>query len=767
MHTRGVHSYETNYGTLEVNYDSAHYDFAHMPAQLTSTSTPQEIQAVATLMRDCGIAADMDYGLSESSAYLSGARAGLINFFCYSPNLSMAERVVFTDASWKEMLRSEIALNRPFLYSGRNIGGHLFVGDGYKSGDFFHFNFGWSGSGDGWYLLDAVTPNSWNFNYDQTALLGIFPDSTSNVVVATLAGINSFNLDNPMYYYGHLGNNKYIGLSHVGEPVKPKSVTQFVSQDTMGLVGIDILSFESNNLLFYNGLSSNQLDISTFWSDTTFNDTLRFLCGGYVENNTSPVVSTVNSVSLSYYGNLVYGMDIELRISPSIGLFVPSNICCLYTDSGMIVSWREYGEATSWQIEYGLQGFEQGSGTIIDCTTTEVTIPNLENTKKYDFYVRAIGDNGEQSDWSRKVTNMAALFWQDVVTEMPNDFYTDGNGTYQILSPEGLAWWAKIGAPGSAALCNDIDMGANRWKPISNLFGTFRGCYHKISNIHVYEPQKQSGFGVGLFGGVTDGQVENLIVEKPQIVGRITGGIAGYSTRTKIINCAVIEGDIEGTCTGGLVGWNSDSAIVNCYMTGRVAHRIELGSDGGIGGICGTMSDGPIINCYSTSQLFNYTTLSEKGIIAGRVDYISDVSHSYYSPQDNLSAVGDDSWNNNLNDSVFQNVSAFMKNQDILILTNRVLIDSVYYNDLVSALNAWVDENNSDSIYSHWVADTAMVNGGYPIFAPMPAEPVGPITEIDNYKETNQPARKVFERGHLYILLPNGTRYDATGRKVE
>ena len=112
------------------------------------------------------------------------------------------------------------------------------------------------------------------------------------------------------------------------------------------------------------------------------------------------------------------------------------------------------------------------------------------------------------------------------------------------------------------------------------------------------------------------------------------------------------------------------------------------------------------------------------------------------------------------------------KNQALLrigfaLLASFAVLTVCSKNSFLYPMNDWVDVNNSDSIYCNWVADTAMVNGGFPIFAPMPVEPVGPGTEIDNYKETNCPTRKVFEDGKLYILMPNGTKYSATGKKVE
>ena len=115
---RGTHSYSTNYGTLTVNYAEASYNYASMPHLLDVNSTQEQINAVAQLIYHCGVATNMEYSPSESSAMDRDTRAGLINFYRFSPNLSYAEKAFFTDTDWNELLHQEIAANRPVLYSG-------------------------------------------------------------------------------------------------------------------------------------------------------------------------------------------------------------------------------------------------------------------------------------------------------------------------------------------------------------------------------------------------------------------------------------------------------------------------------------------------------------------------------------------------------------------------------------------------------------------------------------------------------------------------
>ena len=91
---RGIHSYQSNYGELSVNFAESNYDYANMPNALTNESSDAQVNAVAKLISDCGVAVNMGYTSGESSAYDQEARAALINFFKYSPNMSFAEKVM-------------------------------------------------------------------------------------------------------------------------------------------------------------------------------------------------------------------------------------------------------------------------------------------------------------------------------------------------------------------------------------------------------------------------------------------------------------------------------------------------------------------------------------------------------------------------------------------------------------------------------------------------------------------------------------------------
>ena len=62
----------------------------------------------------------------------------------------------------------------------------MFVIDGYTDNGYFHFNFGWSGSGNGWFKLDAIKPYqgddySWKQNSDHYANFNLAPEGTTGI----------------------------------------------------------------------------------------------------------------------------------------------------------------------------------------------------------------------------------------------------------------------------------------------------------------------------------------------------------------------------------------------------------------------------------------------------------------------------------------------------------------------------------------------------------------------------------------------------------
>ncbi|MBR5783613.1 MAG: fibronectin type III domain-containing protein, partial [Bacteroidales bacterium] len=68
------------------------------------------------------------------------------------------------------------------------------------------------------------------------------------------------------------------------------------------------------------------------------------------------------------------------------------------TETTAELSWT--GIATSWIVEYGLAGFELGTGTTLTSNTNSLTLTGLTHSTRYDYYVRGICNVNDTSDWA-------------------------------------------------------------------------------------------------------------------------------------------------------------------------------------------------------------------------------------------------------------------------------------------------------------------------------------------------------------------------------
>lgn len=186
---QGSHSYicEPNGGqsfTESMDFSTVTFDWDNMLTEYTyGNYTDTQAAAVAQLMHACGVSVNMTYTPVESGAQSSWVGNALRNYFKYDSSLSYAVRGMFSNAEWEQFIYNELAASRPVQVNGRGSGGgHAFVCDGYQGDHYFHFNWGWGGSSDGYFMFSALNPGSLGigggsggFNYDQSATYNIFP----------------------------------------------------------------------------------------------------------------------------------------------------------------------------------------------------------------------------------------------------------------------------------------------------------------------------------------------------------------------------------------------------------------------------------------------------------------------------------------------------------------------------------------------------------------------------------------------------------------
>lgn len=181
----GSHSYNCigygptyyNYGVQQANFGATTYQWDLMPKTLTGASQEQ-IEAVATLLYHCAVATDMTFDWDGSGTYSDLVPPAMANYFDYD-HCQKLSRNSYTLANWVAKLKAEFDLGRPVYYSGQGEGGgHAFVADGYDEDDFISFNFGWSGSDDNFYAVDAI-----EYSSNAAAIFNFVPTSVYNNTV--------------------------------------------------------------------------------------------------------------------------------------------------------------------------------------------------------------------------------------------------------------------------------------------------------------------------------------------------------------------------------------------------------------------------------------------------------------------------------------------------------------------------------------------------------------------------------------------------------
>ena len=169
----GNHGYNHwDYGYQYADFGNAYYDYDQMPNSYPTSETQE-------LLYHCGVAVNMGYGSDGSGANVFGngntTERAMKDYFLFKNDLDGISPGNNSSA-YRTTLQNELNGNRPIIYVGYSSdGGHAWNIDGYDD-DYFHNNWGWGGSQNGYYLLSALN----GFDYDQGALINIEPQSLNN-----------------------------------------------------------------------------------------------------------------------------------------------------------------------------------------------------------------------------------------------------------------------------------------------------------------------------------------------------------------------------------------------------------------------------------------------------------------------------------------------------------------------------------------------------------------------------------------------------------
>ena len=157
----------------------------------------------------------------------------------------------------------------------------------------------------------------------------------------------------------------------------------------------------------------------------------------------SSFVGSGNRVAMKYFrdpSTATYYFVDDVTLEPMPDCPPVSNISLAGLDSNYLsVTWTENGNATSWNVEYGLHGFTPGTGTSATVTSLPFTINGLATSTEYDVYVTpecTSGTAATQMETFRTASSSASLpFFCGFEGAGTNnwDFFQAGQDNYWVV----------------------------------------------------------------------------------------------------------------------------------------------------------------------------------------------------------------------------------------------------------------------------------------------------------------------------------------------
>lgn len=304
----------------------------------------------------------------------------------------------------------------------------------------------WSNSA--WEVTGSFTVSGFNHN------------PTDNPYTAPVPGAN-FGFDNTAAGTGSLFDNIQV----VSPIYDLRPATQSTPPEEQVVVSFDYVYYQvGTSLQLQWSIGAN---IWIDWQDVSGNSTSGtdyVNCNGLVSFTSLPLlISTLSEGELQNFKyRIVYS---DNQASFQLGGFCMGSptltsqetaLCIAVTninsDSGPIldnqaqISWTDNNGVTpqdGWEIEYGVTGFAQGSGTTVTSFTNPYTVSGLSASTCYDVYVRALCDNTNNvnSEWSEPFnfcTPIATAGCGDMFYDIggPNGDYINGMNETTTICPD-------------------------------------------------------------------------------------------------------------------------------------------------------------------------------------------------------------------------------------------------------------------------------------------------------------------------------------------
>lgn len=426
-----------NWSKMQTTYNSGDYEDGH---------------AVATLMEYVGHGVKMQYSTSGSGAYETDIINALKNYFGYTSPMKLLYRSELSATEWQDTIYNNLKNSLPVIMCGSNSeGGHCFVCDGYSTqytnqtdgSGYYHINWGWSGSYDGYFDLEVMTPEgtgsgasgSDGYTSNRSIVLNIYnpnktvPVSAADSIPLAIKSVRLLNADSTLTRASRVVNAD--ASARLFMPISVDSAGTY----TTGIGLYDL----SDNLISVYGSRSRSLTTDGSYVMGSVNFGAEIPYGTYkmypVFKNTKNEWTKVNSATHRYVTANVKSDGTSISFRPSRGV----SAVISQTSSGS--DW--WGDTSYTQtLTITNNGTEAFTGAIYvicgNTVTDEVDVEDLAvgASKSYDV-TSYIGSGSDMSKYSVFVTGslyLTDLLWTNVsdIIDYGFDSSNDWDGTTLI-----------------------------------------------------------------------------------------------------------------------------------------------------------------------------------------------------------------------------------------------------------------------------------------------------------------------------------------------
>ena len=346
----GSHSYYAYpYGTLTANFGAAEYNWDGM----TDIINDKYIWEIAEIGYHGAVSVDMMFAPDGSGAYSNEVPYSLRTYFNYQNSVQYIKKSNYTNSAWENIMQEELDALRPLYYSGQSTdGGHAFVCDGYQGSNYYHYNFGWSGSGNGYYSLESVN----GFNQQQALIRNFYPGDAAYPYIAT--GLKELTTIVGSFTDGSSPAADYPAGMNASWLINPQTEIDSITRITLSFIEFD--TDNGDELKVYDGSDASAELIGTY-SGNSIPDNL--MSTGNTLFITFTSTGTGTGFKAEYNSQLPTWCSNEVFSEPS-GTITDGSLDFYYNNGSSCVFNLTHPEAVRYSIDFTEMATEESKDIV-------------------------------------------------------------------------------------------------------------------------------------------------------------------------------------------------------------------------------------------------------------------------------------------------------------------------------------------------------------------------------------------------------------------